>query len=514
MSSQAEVHKIKRILAQTRPGVVNPEEFNLDRWNYVCSLLLEALNTHSVDEEEYSSDLLDKIFTLFCVYGTPALRNAATRYLINLLDPEVPFLSLVLQKFFSTRQDASKLINIFPQQEVFTTLQEIMKQDRLRFFYVDELFSLLEDSLSYQKKGIDTQLVSWILLLLSSSMVVSKDPIHQGSKCRGCNMSPICGVRYRCVNCLDYDLCGDCESNQATKKHPKSHLFVKIPKPLQLPPSAKGLSAPKDPLLPILYPTNFNFPTSPTTPIHSGVSCDGCGANPIKGIRYKCVHCDQFNYCQVCEEKIEHFPSHLFLKIYYALPNPPSNENPKALIPVLLHTGFYPQSQFNLPVKFKFDSRSKRTSLRQSTPSLTTSEPKLSSSKSLRISQEDEDLESTGAGRMDGKNLRTTFSVIFSSVCSKNPLPDLLVLASQVLEGLAHQYLPDDILQDIFCNPQFDHFLHYLCFKSTSFIRSVILKLIETLCSPETYINNKDIPLALKRIRDNLRFFFFKKDKF
>jgi hypothetical protein len=131
-----------------------------------------------------------------------------------------------------------------------------MGQDRLRFFYVDELFSMLEEltTESATPTAIDVPLVSWILLLLSNTMTLSaeKAPIHQGSKCRNCNMSPICGVRYRCVNCLDYDLCEQCESD--TEAHNKNHLFLKIPMALTLTPSIRSSGPPpKDPLLPILY---------------------------------------------------------------------------------------------------------------------------------------------------------------------------------------------------------------------------------------------------------------------
>ncbi|XP_025832237.1 E3 ubiquitin-protein ligase HERC2 [Agrilus planipennis] len=33
---------------------------------------------------------------------------------------------------------------------------------------------------------------------------------------------------------------------------------------------------------------------------HEGVLCSGCGQNPIKGARFKCKSCDQFNYCENC----------------------------------------------------------------------------------------------------------------------------------------------------------------------------------------------------------------------
>lgn len=46
---------------------------------------------------------------------------------------------------------------------------------------------------------------------------------------------------------------------------------------------------------------------------HNGFNCKGCEMNPIKGIRYQCYKCANFNLCQTCEEKVEH--EHPLLKI-------------------------------------------------------------------------------------------------------------------------------------------------------------------------------------------------------
>jgi hypothetical protein len=48
--------------------------------------------------------------------------------------------------------------------------------------------------------------------------------------------------------------------------------------------------------------------------VHYGVQCDGCNAYPIKGIRYKCSQCDNFDLCSACEAKKEHDPTHTFVK--------------------------------------------------------------------------------------------------------------------------------------------------------------------------------------------------------
>ena len=47
--------------------------------------------------------------------------------------------------------------------------------------------------------------------------------------------------------------------------------------------------------------------------VHTGVQCDGCGVSPIVGIRYKCSVLKDFDYCQLCEERLNH--DHPFLKI-------------------------------------------------------------------------------------------------------------------------------------------------------------------------------------------------------
>jgi len=49
--------------------------------------------------------------------------------------------------------------------------------------------------------------------------------------------------------------------------------------------------------------------------IHSRVRCDGCGVNPIVGNRYKCTICEDFDYCDACEEINSENHKHPFLKI-------------------------------------------------------------------------------------------------------------------------------------------------------------------------------------------------------
>ncbi|RFU32545.1 hypothetical protein B7463_g3779, partial [Scytalidium lignicola] len=49
--------------------------------------------------------------------------------------------------------------------------------------------------------------------------------VHRGCACNSCGALPIRGIRYRCANCADFDLCEGCE---AQGLHTKTHIFYKV----------------------------------------------------------------------------------------------------------------------------------------------------------------------------------------------------------------------------------------------------------------------------------------------
>jgi len=53
----------------------------------------------------------------------------------------------------------------------------------------------------------------------------------------------------------------------------------------------------------------------PKEVVHHGVRCDGCGVFPIRGIRYKCTECHDFDYCSTCEEVNSTSHKHSFIKM-------------------------------------------------------------------------------------------------------------------------------------------------------------------------------------------------------
>lgn len=61
--------------------------------------------------------------------------------------------------------------------------------------------------------------------------------------------------------------------------------------------------------------------------IHHGVTCDECGQLPIRGPRYHCNNCPDFDVCESCEAKDNHLRTHVFSKI--KIPAPWGGKDPQ-----------------------------------------------------------------------------------------------------------------------------------------------------------------------------------------
>eukprot|EP01080_Neovahlkampfia_damariscottae_P008775 gene8775-723_t len=114
------------------------------------------------------------------------------------------------------------------------------------------------------------------------------DPIHTNFGCDGCQANPIIGIRFKCVQCPDYDLCQLCYD----KKHQlhSNHLFKKIEKPEIV--------------------TINHQPKKIEEEIgesHEGIQCDYCGKQNFKGKRYQCTSCSDYDLCSDCFDKRSSF---------------------------------------------------------------------------------------------------------------------------------------------------------------------------------------------------------------
>ncbi|KAF2264337.1 hypothetical protein CC78DRAFT_533202 [Lojkania enalia] len=97
----------------------------------------------------------------------------------------------------------------------------------------DEAESIAPTELSWQGDNdsdadfisADGQILQRTLYHIAEDRARQEGVIHRGITCNGCGTKPIHGVRWRCANCADFDLCSDCE---ATNSHIKTHIFYKV----------------------------------------------------------------------------------------------------------------------------------------------------------------------------------------------------------------------------------------------------------------------------------------------
>ena len=63
---------------------------------------------------------------------------------------------------------------------------------------------------------------------------------------------------------------------------------------------------------------------------HRGIHCEECGERPIRGVRWHCLNCPDFDLCSTCEANTDHTKTHVFAKIKIPLPvlSQPTKEYP------------------------------------------------------------------------------------------------------------------------------------------------------------------------------------------
>ena len=54
--------------------------------------------------------------------------------------------------------------------------------------------------------------------------------------------------------------------------------------------------------------------------IHRGITCNGCDEKPIRGTRWHCANCPDFDLCSSCEATNSHLKTHIFYKIRVPAP--------------------------------------------------------------------------------------------------------------------------------------------------------------------------------------------------
>ncbi|KAL4246320.1 hypothetical protein ABKN59_008948 [Abortiporus biennis] len=118
-----------------------------------------------------------------------------------------------------------------------------------------------------------------------------KQVVHPGIKCDSCGQKDITGVRFRCLDCADFDLCSSCMSSSSIReKHDPAHSFW----PLENPGMFDTFSNARTKYL------AGRATLSSERRVHFGITCDHCQVHNITGVRFKCLQCNDYDLCDTC----------------------------------------------------------------------------------------------------------------------------------------------------------------------------------------------------------------------
>ena len=84
---------------------------------------------------------------------------------------------------------------------------------------------------------------------------------------------------------------------------------------------------------------SYGFVPATMKKVHCGVSCDNCQASPVRGVRYKCSSCVNYDLCENCMSLLEdEFPDnrarvrHNETHIFYRIARPVDIQNEKRAV--------------------------------------------------------------------------------------------------------------------------------------------------------------------------------------
>lgn len=125
-------------------------------------------------------------------------------------------------------------------------------------------------------------------------------------RCQSCGTTRILKERYRCLECVSYDLCGTCfEQRCETHTHDANHAMIRFSGPNEVF-SEQVLDV--DQMITLKF-----FKEKFSQEIHANIECKICRMSPIVGLRFKCDICHDYDVCLQCMEQRSHHPSHTLL---------------------------------------------------------------------------------------------------------------------------------------------------------------------------------------------------------
>ncbi|TFK56841.1 hypothetical protein OE88DRAFT_1730284 [Heliocybe sulcata] len=140
--------------------------------------------------------------------------------------------------------------------------------------------------------------------------------IHSNVICDACDQTVV-GVRHKCLDCPDYDLCTPCMDTGSAERHNPFHEFYDIREPgrVVVHNVFSGLGERNNAPTSRTSPTVIGVPAASAERVRHGARCDLCDS-VVTGDRYKCLACPDFDTCQRCFSITrDQHPGHGFVKV-------------------------------------------------------------------------------------------------------------------------------------------------------------------------------------------------------
>ncbi|KAJ3027525.1 UNVERIFIED_CONTAM: hypothetical protein HDU68_003656 [Siphonaria sp. JEL0065] len=164
------------------------------------------------------------------------------------------------------------------------------------------------------------------------------DDLFKTVSCDGCDIRSIVGIRHKCTECPNYDLCSQC-IGKAAEIHPnhsfESNMLLsqKHIEPIcrQFSFSSVAMTMNSSTSTPVVTTSNASTATDsgpafvsaaltvndPAVVAWKGVVCNGCHTGGFLGARYKCSDCSDYDLCSSCFNNgiAQHADNHRFYKL-------------------------------------------------------------------------------------------------------------------------------------------------------------------------------------------------------
>ncbi|KAF4528028.1 hypothetical protein B566_EDAN002211 [Ephemera danica] len=145
--------------------------------------------------------------------------------------------------------------------------------------------------------------------------------VKSKARCYVCNTRLRDIVRWRCLDCKpQLELCDSC---YIKRRHDSTHTFCLVEKnnrsrTLTAPRLSLGGTAPATDCLASLVLSDSSsseeVDDDDVFRLHDGVECSWCHAH-VKGIRWNCADCHEYDLCNDCYTAARHAPDHTFYRI-------------------------------------------------------------------------------------------------------------------------------------------------------------------------------------------------------